>query len=150
MTQVIWHYKTFEQLTPKELYKILQLRLDVFVIEQQCFYQDMDDKDFGSSHLWAEINGNVVAYARILGPGISYADASIGRVISNPAFRGMSLGKQLMENAIEIIHANFIGAQIRISAQAYLVRFYSNLGFKQVSEEYLEDDIPHIEMLRDS
>lgn len=150
MTQVIWHYKTFEQLTPKELYKILQLRLDVFVIEQQCFYQDMDDKDFVSSHLWAEINGNVVAYARILGPGISYADASIGRVISNPAFRGMSLGKQLMENAIEIIHANFIGAKYGSALQAYLVRFYSNLGFKQVSEEYLEDDIPHIEMLRDS
>ncbi len=150
MTQVIWHYKAFEQLTPKELYKILQLRSEVFVIEQQCFYQDMDDKDLVSSHLWAEVDGQVAAYARILGPGISYQDASIGRVISNPAFRGMSLGKQLMTNAIEIIHSNFIGAPIRISAQAYLVRFYSNLGFKQVSEEYLEDDIPHIEMLRDS
>lgn len=147
MNTTIWHFKAFDALTSKEIYKILQLRSEVFVIEQNCLYQDLDDKDLVASHLWAEIDGEVVAYARVLAPGISYADASIGRVIAKSSFRGLSLGKNLMKNAVVITQNHFPESPIRISAQAYLLDFYSNLGFKQVSEEYLEDDIPHIEML---
>ncbi len=150
MKKIIWHYKAFDELTSKELYKIIQLRNDVFVIEQDCIYQDCDDKDLVCGHLWATIENDIVAYARIVPKGISYEnEPSIGRVISNQQFRGQNFGKQLMKNAIQVIENQFQTSVIRISAQAYLNDFYSSFGFQQVSEEYLEDNIPHIEMLRE-
>ena len=149
MEEIIWHYKSFNDLTSKELYKIVQLRNEVFVIEQDCIYQDCADKDLVCGHLWATIVDEVAAYSRIVPKGISYEnEPSIGRVISNQKFRRYGLGKQLMKNSVQVIENQFKTSEIRISAQSYLKEFYSSFGFEQVSEEYLEDDIPHIEMLR--
>lgn len=147
--KVVWHYKLFNQLTVTELYYILQLRNEVFVIEQDCIYQDADGKDLNCGHLWATIDNEVVAYSRIVPKGISYEnEPSIGRVITNNKFRGLGLGKQLIEYSILTIENRLFTSSIRISAQLYLKDFYDLFGFKQVSEVYLEDDIPHIEMLR--
>lgn len=149
MEEVIWHYKAFDSLTSKELYKVIQLRAEVFVIEQECLYQDCDGKDLICGHLWATIGEEITAYARIVPKGISYEhEPSIGRVISSQKFRGFGLGKQLMTNSIQVIENQFKTSSIRISAQSYLKDFYSSFGFEQVSDEYLEDNIPHIEMLR--
>lgn len=149
MEEIVWHYKDFDDLTAKELYKIIQLRNEVFVIEQDCIYQDCDGKDLVCGHLWATVDGEVAAYSRIVPKGFSYEnEPSIGRVISNQKFRRFGFGKQLMKNSIQVIENQFKTSAIRISAQAYLKEFYSSFGFEQVSEEYLEDDIPHIEMLR--
>ncbi|RLZ12376.1 GNAT family N-acetyltransferase [Faecalibacter macacae] len=147
--KVIWHYKLFVELTAKELYQIIQLRNEVFVIEQDCIYQDADGKDLKCGHLWATISEEVVAYSRIVPKGISYDnEPSIGRVVSSDKVRGMGLGKQLIEYSIQTIENRLFTSSIRISAQLYLKAFYESFGFEQVSEEYLEDDIPHIEMLR--
>lgn len=147
--KVVWHYKLFDELSAKELYQIIQLRNEVFVIEQYCIYQDADGKDLKCGHLWATINDEVVAYSRIVPKGVSYVnEPSIGRVISNGKFRGLGLGKQLIANSIQVIENRFFTSSIRISGQLYLKAFYESFGFEQVSEEYLEDDIPHIEMLR--
>jgi ElaA protein len=148
MKNLIWHYKKFEDLTPTELYQILQLRSEVFVVEQNCVYNDCDGKDKKSKHLWLEIEGKIAAYCRIVPTGISYSEPSIGRVVTHPKFRNLKLGNQLMKYAIQISENHFETKTIRISAQSYLKNFYENLGFQQVSEEYLEDKIPHIEMLR--
>lgn len=146
---IIWNYKSFDELTTQELYKIIQLRNEVFVVEQDCVYQDADGKDFVCGHLWATINDEVAAYSRIVPKGFSYEnEPSIGRVISNSKFRGMGLGIQLINNSIQVIENKYQTSTIRISAQLYLKKFYESFGFEQVSEEYLEDDIPHIEMLR--
>lgn len=147
--KVVWHYKIFEELTAKELYQIIQLRNEVFVIEQDCIYQDADGKDFKCGHLWATIQDEVVAYSRIVPKGVSYEnEPSIGRVVSSEKHRGLGLGKQLIANSIEVVENRFFTSSIRISAQLYLKAFYESFGFEQVSEAYLEDDIPHIEMLR--
>ncbi len=148
-TKVIWHYKLFDELTAKELYQIIQLRNQVFVIEQDCIYQDADGKDLKCGHLWATINNEVVAYSRIVPKGISYEnEPSIGRVVTNDKFRGLGLGKQLIANSIMVIENRLFTSSIRISGQLYLKEFYESFGFNQVSEVYLEDNIPHIEMLR--
>ncbi|QTV06102.1 GNAT family N-acetyltransferase [Faecalibacter bovis] len=147
--KVIWHYKLFDELSAKELYQIIQLRNEVFVIEQDCIYQDADGKDLKCGHLWATINDDIVAYSRIVPKGVSYEnEPSIGRVVTSDKVRGMGLGKQLIEYSIQTIENRLFTSSIRISAQLYLKAFYESFGFEQVSEEYLEDDIPHIEMLR--
>lgn len=147
--KVVWHYKLFDELTAKELYQIIQLRNEVFVIEQDCIYQDADGKDMKCGHLWATINEEIVAYSRIVPKGISYEnEPSIGRVVCSGNHRGLGLGKQLIANSIQVIENLFFTSSIRISAQLYLKSFYESFDFEQVSEEYLEDDIPHIEMLR--
>ncbi|MBQ0147879.1 MAG: GNAT family N-acetyltransferase [Flavobacteriaceae bacterium] len=147
--KVVWHYKLFNELTAKELYQIIQLRNEVFVIEQDCIYQDADGKDLKCGHLWATINDEVVAYSRIVPKGISYEnEPSIGRVVSRGKHRGLGLGKHLIANSIQVIENRCFTSSIRISAQLYLKKFYESFGFEQVSKEYLEDDIPHIEMLR--
>lgn len=145
---IIWHFKEFDELTTKELYEILQLRAEVFVVEQDCPYNDVDGKDVKCSHLWAELDGKVVACTRIVPPGISYAEPSIGRVATHYDYRHLKLGYQLMDHSIQIIENIYPSKSIRISAQSYLKNFYEKCGFKQVSDEYLEDDIPHMEMLR--
>ena len=142
-----WVLKKFEELTPEELYAILQLRNEVFVVEQNCVYQDADNKDQKSFHFMGWDNTTLVAYTRIIPQGISYTEASIGRVVTNPKYRGTGAGKQLMERSINNTLELFNCTAIKIGAQLYLKKFYEDLGFVQCSGHYLEDNIPHIEML---
>jgi len=141
--------KAFNELTVHQLYEILKLRSTIFVLEQQCLYQDMDDKDKHCHHLMIFEDNQLAAYTRLVPGGISFSEVSIGRVITNPAYRGKGLGRKLMEQSIEACYDLFGKQPIRIGAQLYLKDFYSSLGFVQQGEMYLEDDIPHIEMLLD-
>ena len=139
--------KSFDQLSPYEVYAMIQLRADVFVLEQQCLYQDCDDKDQLSIHLMGFENDKLVAYCRLLKPGLSYDGYSaIGRVVTHPLYRNKKYGIELMQKAIRYCKDNYTES-IKISAQAYLEVFYTNLGFQTVSAPYLEDDIPHIAMV---
>jgi ElaA protein len=144
--QLTWLLKKFEDLTPFELYNIMQLRNEVFVVEQNCVYQDADNKDVKAHHFMGWDGDVLVAYTRLLPQGISYTEASIGRVVSNPKYRGTGAGRQLMQNSIENTFILFNCNAIKIGAQLYLKKFYESLGFVQCSPEYLEDNIPHIEM----
>ena len=143
-----WILKSFDDLTPKELYQILQLRNEVFIVEQNCPYQDLDNKDLKAFHLMGMQNHQLLAYSRLLAPGISYSESSIGRVVSSPAARKTGMGKQLMTESIRQIHHLFHTDRIRIGAQLYLKKFYESFGFQQEGEPYIEDQIPHIIMLR--
>lgn len=146
---VVWHEKRFGNLTVEELYGLLALRIDVFVIEQNCPYQDADGKDQHSTHVFAtDESGNPIACARVVDAGISYAEISIGRFVTARSHRKLGLGKELMRRSLRCVEEHAGNVAIRISAQSYLKTFYSSFGFVQVSEEYLEDDIPHIEMLK--
>ena len=145
--QLNWILKAFNELTTAELYSIMQLRNEVFVVEQNCVYQDADGKDQPSLHLCGWDGQVLAAYTRIIPPGISYAEASIGRVVSSPAYRKTGAGRKLMEESIKYTLDRFGVNSIRIGAQVYLAKFYRSLGFIQCSDEYLEDGIPHIEMI---
>lgn len=140
--------KTFEQLNTKELYDLLQLRSEVFVVEQDCVYQDIDGKDQKAFHMLGYKNKNLVAYTRIFKPGDYFKEASIGRVVVKETQRQYSYGYDIMNASVEAIQKHFKTSDIRISAQTYLKRFYNNLGFKEVGEEYLEDGIPHVNMIK--
>ncbi|ADK15779.1 MULTISPECIES: GNAT family N-acetyltransferase [Clostridium] len=142
-----WNIKKFNQFKVEEVYKILALRNKVFIVEQECAYLDCDDKDLNSYHLFSEENGEVVAYLRILEKGVSYDEISIGRVVVKRNYRGKGIAREMLLKAIEFIENTLKEDTIKIQAQAYLLNFYSSLGFKAVSEEYLEDNIPHIDML---
>lgn len=145
---MIFKLKPFEELTVLELYKILQLRSEVFVIEQNCVYQDIDDKDTQGYHLLGFIDNQLAACARILPKGISYTDyCSIGRVCTKQKHRKLGLGKKLMQHSIDNCQKLYPNTKIKISAQSYLLEFYTELGFEAIGEEYLEDDIPHKAML---
>jgi ElaA protein len=145
---VEWKIKRFETLTIEELYQLLKLRSEVFVVEQNCVYLDIDDKDQKALHLFGILNGKMVAYARLFNKNDYFENASIGRVVSHPDFRAKKIGHELMKQAVEAIENHFGENQITISAQLYLKKFYERHGFIQTSEMYLEDDIPHIEMKR--
>jgi ElaA protein len=148
MGNIAWTYKSFNDLSVSELYEILYLRNKVFIVEQNCPYNDTDGKDQASFHLCGKDDDNqLVAYARIIPPGITFEEASIGRVVSDPMHRRTGLGRELMEIAIEKTIGHFNTPTIRIGAQKYLQDFYNSLGFKAQGEEYLEDGIPHVEML---
>jgi len=143
-----WHYRTFGELSTIELYALLQLRSKVFVVEQQCPYQDLDNKDLEAIHIWcSSAHGDVAACCRLLPAGVSYSEASIGRVGTDPNFRGRHMGRQLMDKAIQYLTEQWNVPAIRIGAQLYLRRFYESFRFEQASEVYDEDGIPHIEML---
>lgn len=142
-----WKCKTFDELTPHELYAILQLRSEVFVVEQDCVYQDMDGKDQHCYHLCGWDNGLLMVYTRLVPAGISYDEPSIGRVVSSPKTRGTGAGRELMKRSISQLHELWGVQPIRIGAQAYLKKFYESLGFQQTSDIYMEDGIPHMEML---
>ena len=142
-----WEIKAFDQLSLQELYTILTLRTNVFVVEQACPYPEVDGKDPNCLHLLGTINGELVAYLRILQAGLRYDEVSIGRVVIKPSHRGKGLGRLMMEQAIHCITNEWKESQIKIGAQAYLEKFYQSLGFEPVSEVYLEDDIPHLDML---
>ena len=144
-----WSCKSFDALTNKELYKIIQLRIKVFAVEQNVVYQDCDNKDFTSYHLTGSIENEIIAYSRIIPPGISYPEAaSIGRVVTAFQVRKQSVGKQLLKKSIEEVYNLFGTTPIIISAQLYLKRFYESFSFIQQGESYLEDSIPHIAMVR--
>ncbi|HFI0264125.1 TPA: GNAT family N-acetyltransferase [Streptococcus suis] len=142
-----WEMKAFDQLSLQELYTILTLRMDVFVVEQACPYPEVDGKDPNCLHLLGTDEGELVAYLRILPAGLSYDEVSIGRVVVKSSHRGKGLGRPMMEQAIDFITTVWEESQIKIGAQAHLEKFYSSLGFEPVSEVYLEDTIPHLDML---
>lgn len=148
METVKWKIKRFEALSLNELYEVLQLRTEVFVVEQNCVYQDIDGKDQKALHLIGEYQNETVAYARLFQPGDYFEKASIGRVVVKPGHRHLKLGHGLMREAINAIETVFHVSEITISAQLYLQQFYESHGFVATSETYLEDDIPHIEMKR--
>jgi ElaA protein len=146
--QIQWTLKKFDELTPYELYAALQLRNEVFVVEQTCVFQDADDKDQESYHLLGYQQQKLVAYTRLVPPHVIYNEASIGRVITSPSVRGTGAGKELMKVSIEKTYDLFGINPIKIGAQLYLKKFYESFDFKQVSEPYLEDGIPHIYMIK--
>lgn len=148
MTNIDWKIKTFSELTTVELYEIIKARVNVFVVEQDCPYPDLDDYDQKAIHLWAEKEGEVLAYCRIFDRGIKYPETSIGRVVTTENGRGTGLGKQLISYAIDVIENRLRTSEVRISAQDYLLRFYSGFGFEDTGKKYLEDNIPHTEMFR--
>lgn len=141
--------KHFDELTTTELYNLLRLRSDVFVVEQNCAYPDLDNKDQTSFHLLYYADDQLAACTRLLPKGLSYKEVSIGRVATSAKHRGIGLGKKLMEASIAGCHEKFGPSPIRISAQQYLLKFYQSLGFVKTSDPYLEDGIMHIEMLKE-
>ncbi len=148
MQPLEWICKRFDELTPLELYVIIKLRNEVFVVEQNCVFQDADDKDLNCYHLTGQLlNGQLAAYARLVPAGVSYSYTSIGRVATSPQFRKEGFGKALMTEAITRCYRLFGEQPIKIGGQLYLKAFYENFRFVQTSEVYLEDNIPHIEML---
>lgn len=151
LQQLEWRQKNFAELHPLELYKILQLRNAVFVVEQNCTYQDCDDKDQSALHIMAWAEELPAAYARLLAPRIAYPDASaIGRVLVASAWRGLGLGAVLMERCIAIAEQLYPAFPIRLSAQYHLQQFYTAFYFAAVGDPYLEDGIPHIAMVREN
>ena len=145
---MIFIIKRFNELSTQELYTVLQLRAEVFVVEQDCVYQDLDNKDLDAYHVLGVLDTKIVAYARIFKPGDYFLESSIGRIVVKKEFRKFQYGYKLVENSIQFIENNLQQNTILISAQSYLTKFYNSLGFTQVGEEYLEDGIPHIKMLK--
>jgi ElaA protein len=145
---ISWQVKKFDDLTPQELYSILRLRSEVFVVEQNCVFLDIDNKDQSSYHLMAWENGLLIAYTRLIPPGIAYELSSIGRVVTSPVARGSGAGKLLMQRSIEEAERLFGKVPVKIGAQLYLKNFYNSFGFEQSSDIYIEDGIDHIEMIR--
>ena len=140
--------KYFRELTTQELYNILQLRSEVFVVEQNCIYQDIDGKDQKAVHIFIKEKKDVLAYSRIFDEREYFENPSIGRVVVKKEKRGTELGKTIMEEGAKYIKENFVNKNIEISAQKYLKEFYTNLGYKFTGNEYLEDGIPHIRMIK--
>ena len=146
---ISWKIKSFNELSLNELYSILKLRSIVFVVEQNCVYQDIDGKDEKALHLLGEYNNEIVAYARLFKGGDYFENASIGRVVIHPEARDKKFGHEMMMQAISGIETYFKETKITISAQLYLQKFYESHGFLKTSDVYLEDDIEHIEMKRE-
>lgn len=158
---ITWHCKPFEELTTAQLYGILSLREEVFIVEQNCPYQDADGKDPYSYHVWAEATtqgggpsaslgatpAQVLAYARIVKPGVSYPEAAIGRVVSSPSVRRTGLGKELVKVTLDCVREIYGDVTLRLSAQSYLLGFYCGFGFEVITEPYMEDGIPHVGMI---
>ena len=141
--------KTFPELDTEDLYQILRLRSEVFVVEQDCVYQDIDNKDQNAIHLYYKENDQIVAYTRIFKVGDYYENPCIGRVVVSKKNRGNDLGKKIMTDSIEFIKQNIKGEKIELSAQKYLDKFYKDLGFYKIGEYYLEDGIPHQRMIKE-
>lgn len=141
------YFKKFSELSQEELYEIIKLRIDIFVVEQNCPYPELDRKDYKAIHHFIKENNKIVAYLRILPKGVSYDEISIGRFIVKKDQRGRGLAKKILNNAITYIEKEIHETEIRLSGQKYLEKFYNSFGFDTVSDVYLEDDIPHVEML---
>jgi ElaA protein len=148
MSAIAWRAVPFDGLAPGELYALLQLRTEVFVVEQDCVFQDMDGADSEAVHLLGTREGELVAYARCFAAGVKFAEASIGRVITRQSLRGQGAGHLLMRQAIDAVFSRWGRQPIRIGAQARLEKFYGQHGFQTAGLPYIEDGIPHVEMLR--
>ncbi|TAI47578.1 GNAT family N-acetyltransferase [Flagellimonas allohymeniacidonis] len=140
--------KTFAELSRDELYELLRLRCEVFVVEQNCPYQDLDNKDQKALHVLGRDKNALVAYTRIFGPGDYAENTSIGRVVVAPHGRKHGYGKKIMEASLNEAQKRFPKCPVELSAQTYLIKFYNDLGFSAIGEEYLEDGIPHIRMIK--
>lgn len=141
-------WSRMEAMTALEMYEVIKARESVFVVEQQCAYQDADGADPQSWHLCVLLNEELAAYARVVEPGVKYKEPSIGRVITLKKFRNLQIGRALVAEAIAFAESNFQGLGIRIGAQAHLQNFYGSLGFQSVGDIYDDDGIPHMEMFK--
>jgi ElaA protein len=148
MSGITWRFVPFDALTTRELYEVLQLRSEVFVVEQACVFQDLDGADAQAMHLLGTVEGRLAAYARCFSAGVKFSEASIGRVVTRNEVRGSGAGHVLMKQAITCLTQHWGPQAIRIGAQARLEQFYRQHGFTKTGAPYSEDDIPHIEMLR--
>ena len=148
MEKIIWKQKKWEELNKKNLHEILQIRSEVFIVEQKCVYQDIDNKDPKAIHLYGKIKNKIVAYSRIFNEGDFYKEISFGRALVLKNQRGKGLGDELVQKSIEIIKGNWPNKKVKISAQAHLNNFYKKHGFTEKGKEYLEDGIPHVSMER--
>lgn len=146
---ITWQRCTFSELSGRQLYALLAARQAVFIIEQNCLYPDIDGLDVEAEHLIAWSGHDVAACLRILSPGAKYAEASLGRILTTREFRGTGVGRELMAKALAYVDQRYPAHAIRIGAQAYLEGFYGSFGFQTVSAPYVEDGIPHVEMLRE-
>jgi ElaA protein len=144
----VWRLMSFEDLRVGELYELLRLRSEVFVVEQQCIFLDIDGDDREANHLLGVQGGELKAYARCFGPGVKSTEASIGRVATHTSVRGSGLGHALMGQAVAAVNQVWGPQAIRIGAQAHLASFYAKHGFVDMGQPYIEDDIPHLEMIR--
>ncbi|MHB1921365.1 MAG: GNAT family N-acetyltransferase [Chitinophagaceae bacterium] len=143
-----WKLSAFCDLSPAELYEFIRIRIEVFVVEQGCAFQDLDNLDHSAHHIMGRNEkGKLVAYSRILPPGLIYSEASIGRVVISPSSRRLGFGKLLMQNSLENLYSLYGKVPIKIGAQVYLLKFYESFGFKSCGEEYLEDNIAHVLMV---
>lgn len=142
-----WYIKQFQELSNEELYSLLKARVDVFVVEQECPYEEIDNMDQEAVHYFAKIDGKIAALVRILPKNTTYEEVAIGRVLVPKEFRGQGLARQVMERAIAFVYEEWKETRIKLQAQTYLQSFYESLGFVQVSDVYEEDQIPHIDML---
>ncbi|MEN8788490.1 MAG: GNAT family N-acetyltransferase [Flavobacteriaceae bacterium] len=140
--------KTFDQLTKTELYDLLSLRAEVFIVEQECAYQDLDGKDMQALHILGKNGEELLAYARVFEPGYYFEEASIGRIVVSPGHRTEGLGKIIVLEAEKAITRYYGNGPVKLSAQSYLRKFYTDLGYRSIGEEYLEDGIPHIAMIK--
>ncbi|MGA8785585.1 MAG: GNAT family N-acetyltransferase [Polaromonas sp.] len=148
MNGISWRFLAFHELTSVELYAVLRLRSEVFVVDQVCIFQDMDGADLEAMHLLGTLEGALVAYARCFAAGVKFAEASIGRIATRDSVRGSGVGHALVEKAATCLFRQWGSQAIRIGAQARLEGFYRQHGFEKAGPQYLEDGIPHIEMLR--
>ena len=142
-----WQVLSFTEFTLEQLYAVLRLRQEVFAVEQQSIYLDLDNRDQQALHMLCTLDDQVLAYQRMLPPGLSFPDSSMGRIVVSPTARGLQLGKQLTQRGIDFNRETWPASDIRINAQLYLKVFYEELGFVVQGEEYDEDGIPHIQML---
>ncbi|TCT20330.1 ElaA protein [Melghiribacillus thermohalophilus] len=142
-----WNFKSFEELSKEELYAILKERVDVFVVEQACPYPEIDGYDEQSWHLYYEDQGDIAAYCRLIPAGVMYDESSIGRVLVKKEYRGSGLAREMMGKAMEIMKNEWTVSRIKLHAQEYLKDFYGSFGFLPVTDVYLEDGIPHIDMI---
>ena len=139
--------KSFKDLNKEELYKLIKLRIEVFVVEQKCPYQDLDDLDQDAEHMWIEEAGEIISYLRINSGGTKFKEPSLGRIVTKEKYRNKGFATRLIHEALKVIQENY-GMPVMISAQSYLQNYYQAFGFETCSEEYLEDDIPHVNMIK--
>ena len=144
----MWNIQTFEELTVKQLYTYLQLRVNVFIVEQNCPYPELDGYDADAFHLAFTENEKLMAYARILPKGVKYKRISIGRVIVEKEARGKGLAKELMKESLSFIQKKWPQQEVQLQAQSHLRNFYGAFGFESISDEYDEDGIPHVDMVK--
>ncbi|HEY6641210.1 GNAT family N-acetyltransferase [Povalibacter sp.] len=143
-----WQWCDLSELSTRQLYALFAAREAVFVVEQTCPYQELDGLDLEARHLIGWSDDAVAAYLRVLAPGVKFAETALGRVLTTTDFRGTGIGRELMQRALDYTDMQYAAHGVRISAQAHLQRFYGSFGFTAVSQQYLEDGITHIEMLR--